>query len=155
MKQIFILWTFGALLTVCSFQNKTMGQEKQRWSTEQSQKWSASNGWLRGSNFTPSIAVNQLETWQKETFDTGTINRELGWAEEIGMNCMRVFLHHLAWQIDREGFKSRMEKFLKIADGSEPELWFHDIFYPDGRPYRQEEIDYIKSLTGIKRSSHN
>ena len=35
-----------------------------------------------------------------------------------------------------------------IADGSEPVLWFHDIFRNDGSPYRQEEIDIIKGLTG-------
>jgi hypothetical protein len=35
-----------------------------------------------------------------------------------------------------------------IADGSEPALWFHEIFHPDGTPYKQEEVDTIKSLTG-------
>jgi hypothetical protein len=34
-----------------------------------------------------------------------------------------------------------------IPDGSEPELWFHDIFKPDGTPYKQDEVDLIKSLT--------
>jgi hypothetical protein len=37
-----------------------------------------------------------------------------------------------------------------IPDGSEPELWFHDVFRKDGKPYKQEEIDVIKSLTGKK-----
>jgi hypothetical protein len=35
-----------------------------------------------------------------------------------------------------------------IPDGSEPKLWFHEIFHPDGTPYKQEEVDLIKSLTG-------
>jgi hypothetical protein len=35
-----------------------------------------------------------------------------------------------------------------IADGSEPKLWFHEIFHPDGTPYKQEEVDLIKSLSG-------
>jgi len=34
-----------------------------------------------------------------------------------------------------------------IPDGSEPKLWFHEIFRPDGTPYKQEEVDLIKSLT--------
>jgi hypothetical protein len=34
-----------------------------------------------------------------------------------------------------------------ITDGSEPKLWFHEIFRPDGTPYKQEEVDLIKSLT--------
>ena len=36
-----------------------------------------------------------------------------------------------------------------IPDGSEPKVWFHDIFRPDGTPYSQTEVDFIKSLTGI------
>jgi hypothetical protein len=32
------------------------------------------------------------------------------------MNCMRVYLHHLAWEIDKEGFKKRMNEYLEIAD---------------------------------------
>lgn len=54
--------------------------------------------------------------WQAETFDTATINRELGWAASIGMNSMRVYLHHLAWEIDPEGFKDRVNQYLTIAD---------------------------------------
>ncbi|MEN6456540.1 MAG: hypothetical protein ABFD10_19975, partial [Prolixibacteraceae bacterium] len=38
-----------------------------KWTTEQAQSWSAEHGWLRGSNFNPSTAINQLETWQAET----------------------------------------------------------------------------------------
>jgi hypothetical protein len=28
-----------------------------------------------------------------------------------------------------------------------PTVWFHDVFYPDGRPYRQREADIIRNLT--------
>ncbi len=87
-----------------------------RWSEEQAIAWQEAHGWLRGSNFNPSTAINQLETWQAETFDEETIERELGWAAGIGMNCMRVYLHHLAWEIEREGFIKRMDRYLQIAD---------------------------------------
>jgi len=89
---------------------------RQVWSVEQAQKWKDQAGWLRGSNFNPSTAINQLETWQAESFDTITIDRELKWASDIGMNCMRVYLHHVAWEVDKEGFKGRMNKYLQIAD---------------------------------------
>ncbi len=72
--------------------------------------------WLRGANFNPSTAINQLEFWQEETFDPETIDRELGWAEGIGFNCMRVYLHHVAWEVDKSGFKERMNEYLSIAD---------------------------------------
>ena len=28
----------------------------------------------------------------------------------------------------------------------EPAVWHHDIFHPDGTPYRQDETDLIRSL---------
>jgi hypothetical protein len=35
-----------------------------------------------------------------------------------------------------------------IPDGSEPKLWFHDIFRKDGTAYKTEETELIKKLTG-------
>lgn len=66
-------------------------------------QWQKRRGWLHGSNFLPSTAINQLEMCQAETFDPATIDRELGWAADIGMNCMRVYLHPI-WQNHRSGF---------------------------------------------------
>ena len=103
------------ILTSCHIKIKDKKVEKKIWTNEQAQQWSTENGWLRGSNFNPSTAINQLETWQAESFDTTTINRELGWAQGIGMNVMRVYLHHVAWEVDKEGFKNRMSTYLDIA----------------------------------------
>jgi hypothetical protein len=89
---------------------------RQIWSKEQANEWYKQWGWLRGSDFIPSTAINQLEMWQAESFDTATINRELGWAESIGFNSMRVYLHHLAWEVDSTGFKNRVNEYLNIAD---------------------------------------
>ena len=85
------------------------------WSVEKANNWYKQQGWLVGSDFLPSTAINQLEMWQAETFDTATIDRELGWAENIGMNTMRVFLHDLVWKNDAKGFKQRINIFLSIA----------------------------------------
>lgn len=91
-------------------------KERDVWTNDQAIAWYQQQGWLRGSNFLPSTAINQLEMWQEETFDTSTINRELGWASSIGMNAMRVYLHHVAWEADSAGFKNRMDQYLAIAD---------------------------------------
>ena len=110
---------FALILGACQTTVKKADKpipEPNRWSIEQANAWSAETGWLRGCNFNPSTAINQLENWQAETFDTLTIDRELGWAAAIGMNCMRNYLHHVAWEVDKEGFKSRMDKYLQIAD---------------------------------------
>lgn len=85
------------------------------WPIEKAQRWYAAKGWLRGCNFIPSTAVNQLEMWQAATFDSTTIDRELGYAEGIGLNSMRVYLHHVPWVEDAPGFKQRMATYLAIA----------------------------------------
>ncbi len=54
--------------------------------------------------------------WQPDTFNPQRIDQELGWAQSIGLNTMRVFLHDLLWQQDPEGFKKRVNVFLEIAD---------------------------------------
>lgn len=94
----------------------TVKNVREVWSKEQANEWYKQWGWLRGSDFIPSTAINQLEMWQAETFDTATINRELGWAESIGLNSMRVYLHHAAWEVDKQGFKDRVDQYLTIAN---------------------------------------
>ncbi|MEI7575328.1 MAG: cellulase family glycosylhydrolase [Armatimonadota bacterium] len=86
-----------------------------QWTAEQANKWQAKQPWVVGANFLPSTAINQLEMWQAESWDPVTIDRELGWAEGIGMNTVRVYLHDLAYQADPKGFKKRMSSFLQIA----------------------------------------
>jgi Cellulase (glycosyl hydrolase family 5) len=54
--------------------------------------------------------------WQADTFDLPTIDRELGWAQSLGMNTMRVFLHNLLWTQDSAGFLHRMDQFLEVCD---------------------------------------
>jgi hypothetical protein len=53
--------------------------------------------------------------WQADTFDPKRIDLELGWAESLGMNTMRVFLHDLPWPQDPAGFRKRIDSFLAIA----------------------------------------
>jgi len=89
--------------------------ESPRWSKSQADTWYAKQPWLVGSNYIPADAINQLEMWQASTFDPKRIDLELGWAEKMGMNTMRVFLHDLLWQQDAAGFKKRMDTFLTIA----------------------------------------
>jgi endo-1,4-beta-mannosidase len=125
-RSISILLAGIAILAAC---NKHQAPVRDVWTTEQAHQWYQQWEWLRGSNFIPSTAINQLEMWQADTFDPATIDRELGWAEDIGLNCMRVYLHHLAWEIDPEGFKQRMHDYLRIADNHHIATLF--VFFDD------------------------
>ncbi|MBV9435537.1 MAG: 1,4-beta-xylanase, partial [Acidobacteria bacterium] len=86
-----------------------------RWSEAKAQSWYAQQPWMVGGNFIPQSAINELEMWQEATFDPAEIDRELGWAEAMGMNVMRVFLHDLLWQQDAPGFQRRIDQYLTIA----------------------------------------
>jgi Cellulase (glycosyl hydrolase family 5) len=86
-----------------------------RWSEQKANDWYTHQPWLVGSNYIPKSAINELEMWQEATFDPAQIDRELGWAEALGMNTMRVFLHDLLWQQDAPGFRRRIDQFLTIA----------------------------------------
>jgi hypothetical protein len=94
----------------------TATSETRQWSVEKANTWYQQYAWLVGSNFIPASAINQLEMWQSTTFDPQEIDTELAWAEAIGMNTMRVFLHDLLWEQDSAGFKQRISTFLSIAD---------------------------------------
>jgi hypothetical protein len=86
-----------------------------RWTEQRANDWYAKQPWMVGSNFIPKNAINELEMWQQATFDPGEIDKELGWAEAMGMNTMRVFLHDLLWQQDPAGFRNRIDQFLTIS----------------------------------------
>jgi hypothetical protein len=98
------------------------------WSVEKANAWYAGHKWLTGADYIPANAINQLEMWQADTFSPDLIDKELGWAQSIGFNTMRVFLHSEAWKQDPAGFKKRLDQFLGIAakHGIEPMLVFFD-----------------------------
>jgi hypothetical protein len=87
-----------------------------RWTEKAANDWYAKQPWPVGANYIPATAINELEMWQRETFDPVWIETELTWAEGLGMNTMRVFLHDLPWKQDATGFQRRIDRFLSIAD---------------------------------------
>lgn len=102
--------------SLIAFAGEACSQESGPWPPDRAAAWAKEHPWLVGCNYIPSTAINQLEMWQAETFDPATIDRELAWAEGLGFNSVRVFLHDLLWQQDAPGFLARMDRFLAIAD---------------------------------------
>ncbi len=114
----------------------------ERWSEAKAAEWAAKHPWLVGCNYNPANAINQLEMWQADTFDLKTIDKELGWAENLGFNSLRVFLHHLLWEQDREGFLHRMEQFLDVAEKHKIGVMFvplDSVWDPDPALGRQRD----------------
>ena len=114
----------------------------ERWSAQKANAWYASQPWLSGCNYISSSAINQVEMWQTDTFDAATIDKELGWAEELGFSTMRVFLSSVVWKNDTEGFKNRMNQFLEISSKHNicPILvFFDDCWNPESHIGKQPE----------------
>jgi len=103
------------LLCLCLCAPAVASAQPSRWTEQRADDWYAHQPWLVGSNYIPATAINELEMWQADTFDPQRIDLELGWAESIGLNTMRVFLHDLLWQQDAPGFEKRIDTFLSIA----------------------------------------
>ena len=49
---------------------------------------------------------------------------------------------HLPWDSWQKPYTDR-----------EPEIWFHEVFHTDGRPYRPEEVEFIRSVTGKAKAA--
>lgn len=131
-------------LFACSKDHRTTTENTQNkvWAAQQANQWYDSQPWLVGCNFIPSTAINELEMWQAATFDTATINRELGYAQGIGFNTARVFLHNLVWETDSTAFKDRINTFLTIADKHHIKplfVLFDDCWNPNPQPGKQPD----------------
>lgn len=80
-------------------------------------QWHDSQPWLCGFNYVPSTAGNSTQMWEGGSFDLPTMERELSWAQDIGLNACRVFLPYIVWRADSEGLLDRLDRFLHTAAG--------------------------------------
>ncbi|MBU9763168.1 cellulase family glycosylhydrolase [Mycobacterium sp. TNTM28] len=99
-----------------------------QWPVERANAWYRAQGWLVGTNFITSSAINQLEMFGPGTYDARRIDSELQACRLLGFNTVRVFLHDLLWAQDRAGFQSRLSNFVGIAarQGIKPLFVFFD-----------------------------
>jgi len=135
-----LLFLFLLVVSGAEAQKQASSSTGQRWSVEKANAWYNQHRWISGANYLPANAINQLEMWQAETFDTATINKEFSWAQNIGFNAMRVFLHSVAWKQDPQGFKNRMNQYLAIADRHGIQtifVFFDDCWNPEPKPGKQ------------------
>lgn len=120
-----------------------------RWTPEKARDWYARIPWPVGCNFLPSTAINDTEMWQAESFDRPTIERELGWAQDLGFNAVRVFLQYIVWNADPAGFIERLDKFLSIAHSrgiSTTPILFDDCCFAGKEPFLGRQDDPVPGV---------
>lgn len=69
--------------------------------------------WVRGANYVPSYARNDVQTWMD--FDAAVIDRDLGYAEKLKLNMVRVFLQQAVYEKDPALFLQRLETLLALC----------------------------------------
>lgn len=87
---------------------------------------------VRGANYVPSSAVNDCQFW--EEYDEPTIERELGFAEQLGLNSVRVFLQYLVFEADPVAALAKFDAFCSAASRhgmSVLPVLFDDCFGPE------------------------
>ncbi|MBI5835252.1 MAG: 1,4-beta-xylanase [Armatimonadetes bacterium] len=112
-----------------------------RWTAEQAWSWYMARPWLVGCNYVPATAVNDVAMWQAATFDAKTIDRELGLAQDLGFNTVRVFLNYVVWEDNPVALKANFGQFLTLADKHglvTLPILFDDCFKPEPRVGPQE-----------------
>ena len=99
---------------------QTDTSEPQLWSKEQAWNWYYRQPWLCGVNYIPAYAINYTAMWDKTTFSTKDIERELQLMEDLRMNCVRVVMQHAVYEDDPNYFIKTLDRFLSLC-------WRHHI----------------------------
>ncbi len=97
---------------------------------------------LRGANYVPSYARNDVAIWMD--FDPVVIDRELGFAKTLGLKCVRVFLQHAVYEQNPEAFLGHLETFLQLCEKHQVQMMpvvFDSCFgeLPDLTHYRDKD----------------
>lgn len=69
--------------------------------------------WIKGFNYVPSTAHNDIEFWRD--YDEVLVERELGYAKRLGLNCVRPFLSYVVYRAEPEIFLGRLRHFVQTA----------------------------------------
>jgi hypothetical protein len=89
---------------------------------------------LRGFNYTPSTAFNDIAFWRD--YDEALVERELTYAQRLGLNSARIFLAYVVYEHEPQAFLRRLKHFVQAAGNRGltvmPVIW--DSCFTDAQP---------------------
>ena len=100
-----------------------------------------------GANYTPAYAVNQVQFWHD--FRPNVIEKELAAAREhFGISTLRVYMHNINFDEEKDVFLTNLEKFLTICEqhGIKPGLVFFDDCHRDGGIFLDKPTTPVKGF---------
>lgn len=90
------------------------GQSQELVSEKKSAGLKDDYSWMRGANYVPSYAKNDVAIWMD--YDSAVIDRELGYAEKLKLNTVRVFLQQAVYEKQPQKFLADFENFVSLCD---------------------------------------
>jgi hypothetical protein len=66
--------------------------------------------YIRGANYLPPFFVNFKKN------DPTVLDRKMGYAERLGLNSVRVFLHYEGWKNNPEAYLNRIKEFMHLVN---------------------------------------
>jgi len=69
---------------------------------------------IRGANYIPSYAKDDIEIWLK--FNQEIVDKELGYAEELGLNSVRIWINYLAYKEKPKILEENIDNFLNLCE---------------------------------------
>jgi hypothetical protein len=108
-------------------------------------------GHIRGFNYTPSTAYNDIAFWRD--YDEALIERELTYAQRLGLNSARVFLNYVVYEQEPEAFLRRLRHFVRVAHergiSTMPVVW--DSCFSEIRPAYDLDLNDWVPNPGVQR----
>ena len=86
---------------------------KTKWPPERARQHMERFGVIKGCNYVPAYAHSHAHMWFDYRADD--INKELGWARDIGINSVRMFVPCFEYSAFREQLLKRWDRFLDAA----------------------------------------
>src|SRR5579872_4882297 len=122
-RQIAGVVTLGALML---FSTPLVAQADSTTNEPPAPGYKADWRWVKGAVFVPTTAVNEAQEWDQ--YDPVVNDRELHYASVYGINCVRVYLHYLVYEKNKDALLKNIEDFLTHADkyGIKTEFVFFD-----------------------------
>lgn len=98
-----------------------------------------------GANYTPAYAVNQVQFWH--AFRPKVVEKELAAAQKhFGITTLRVYLHNINFDEEKDAFLANVEEFLTICDKHRIKPGF--VFFDDC--HRDDGIFLDRPTTPVK-----
>lgn len=95
--------------------------------------------------------IRQLQGYNRPIFCTEYMARGAGSTIDTSLPLGKTYniaMYNWGFVDGKTQTKYPWDSYAHPYTDRQPTVWFHDLFHADGTPYRQREIDIIRSLTG-------